>query len=375
MPIKRNASEARLVARPSPHNTSVTLFEASEYSTTAEPYGSSTPRRSKRVKRTVSEVKKEEDIEDVILAPAAVSVETQTIEEKRVAPKGRRTNTKIEEHVASPSLSLKKKKPLRMVLDEPHPAPPRWEEAYNEIKESRKKYVAPVDTMGCACAKLREVDPKGRRVSTLVSLMLSSQTKDEVTDAAVSKLRKALGGSITVEALINADESTISEAIASVGFWRRKTQYVKQAAVRLRDEFDSDVPKTVDELCSLPGVGPKMAFLCLQAAWDINDGIGVDVHVHRITNRLGWHKPPTKNPEETRLNLQSWLPRELHPEINHLLVGFGQTICVGVGPRCDECTLSNGICPSAQKTKASRTRKALQLRTEVVIEKTEDTAS
>ena len=87
----------------------------------------------------------------------------------------------------------------------------------------------------------------------------------------------------------------------------------------MRDEFDSDVPKTVDELCSLPGVGPKMAFLCLHAAWDMcvislpapfpsryklvgirNVGIGVDVHVHRITNRLKWHKPPTKNPEETR---------------------------------------------------------------------------
>ena len=148
--------------------------------------------------------------------------------------------------------------------------------------------------------------------------MLSSQTKDEVTDAAVIKLRQALGGTITVEALINAEESTISESIQKVGFWRRKTGYIKQAAIRLRDDFDSDVPRTAEELCSLPGVGPKMAFLCLQAAWNLyvffyfeavksdaelppsNLGIGVDVHVHRITNRLGWHIPPTKTPEETR---------------------------------------------------------------------------
>ena len=86
----------------------------------------------------------------------------------------------------------------------------------------------------------------------------------------------------------------------------------------MHDEFDGDVPKTADELCSLPGVGPKMAFLALQVAWKLyvplsrsrsrpkltnlrrNAGIGVDVHVHRITNRLGWHKPPTKTPEETR---------------------------------------------------------------------------
>src|SRR6266542_5939980 len=76
--------------------------------------------------------------------------------------------------------------------------------------------------------------------------------------------------------------------------------YLKQAAIKLRDDFNSDVPKTVDELCSLLGVGPKMAFLTLQIAWGLNHGIGVDVHVHRITNLLGWHKPPTKNPEQTR---------------------------------------------------------------------------
>jgi endonuclease III len=99
--------------------------------------------------------------------------------------------------------------------------------------------------------------------------MLSSQTKDEVTDAAVSKLREAVGGSLSVDAIRNAEDSTISQAIAKVGFWRRKSQYVKQAAQCLYDDFDSDVPKTVDELCSLPGVGPKMAFLALQVAWNL----------------------------------------------------------------------------------------------------------
>jgi endonuclease-3 len=139
-------------------------------------------------------------------------------------------------------------------------------------------------------------------------------------------------------------------------------RYLKRSAILLRDDFNSDVPDTVDELCSLPGVGPKMAFLALQIAWDKSvdscqsrcvfnglwarhDGIGVDVHVHRITNLLGWHKPPTKTPEQTRyvfalimhilqmtrfldgrLNLQSWLPKDLYGDINHMLVGFGQVI-------------------------------------------------
>ena len=123
-----------------------------------------------------------------------------------------------------------------------------------------------------------------------------------------------------------------------------------------------------------------MAFLTLQIAWGLNHGIGVDVHVHRITNLLGWHKPPTKNPEQTRsvvlvrqnlstltfwnrLNLQSWLPKELHYDINHLLVGFGQVICLPVNPRCDICDLSSkGLCPSARTmAKSSKSRKEIVL--------------
>jgi len=161
--------------------------------------------------------------------------------------------------------------------------------------------------------------------------MLSPQTKDEVVDAAVSKLQTALGGSLSIQGMIDAEDETIAEAIAKVGFWRKKIGYLKKAALKLRDDFDSDLPKTVDELCSLPGVGPKMAFLTLQIAWNLNHGIGVDVHVHRITNLLGWNKPPTKNTEQTRLNLQSWLPKEFHREINHLLVGLGRSYaCLSV---------------------------------------------
>jgi len=114
--------------------------------------------------------------------------------------------------------------------------------------------------------------------------MLSSQTKDEVTNAAVDNLREALGGSISIKGMIAAEESVISRAIAKVGFWNRKTgqvtyprlplfthshlRYLKRSATRLRDDFNSDVPDTVDKLCTLPGVGPKMAFLALQIAWD-----------------------------------------------------------------------------------------------------------
>ena len=131
-----------------------------------------------------------------------------------------------------------------------------------------------------------------------------------------------------------------------VGFHNNKTRYIKAAAEILRDEHNSDIPDTVEGLMGLPGVGPKMAYLCMSAAWGRTEGIGVDVHVHRITNLWGWHK--TKDPEDTRLMLQAWLPRDRWHEINHLLVGFGQTICTPVARKCGGCTLSEkGLCPSA----------------------------
>ncbi|KAK0210186.1 DNA glycosylase [Desarmillaria ectypa] len=342
--LKRTLRQsARLVEHASLYDASVTLVKLEEETNLQSSSDQESPRRSKRVK-----------LEDTV----------QDIEEYANLSTPKRLKAK-----RSPSSSPKKPKPIPQSLATPHPAPERWRDAYDAIKAMRSKIVAPVDSMGCDSAQLKETEPQNQRFATLVSLMLSSQTKDEVTDAAVKQLRAALGGSISVQGIIDAEDSSISEAIAKVGFWRRKTQYVKQTAIRLRDEFDSDVPKTVDELCSLPGVGPKMAFLALQIAWNLNHGIGVDVHVHRITNRLGWHKPMTKNPEETRLNLQSWLPTELHPEINHLLVGFGQMVCLPVRPKCGECTLSlAGNCPSAQKPKAEKSKKAAKPAIEVSLE-------
>ncbi|KIK24479.1 hypothetical protein PISMIDRAFT_98508 [Pisolithus microcarpus 441] len=339
---RRVATErvTRLAVRSSPYHAAVTSCDTQDIP------GPSTTRRRTRVKREDVKLNDQEDSADTL--PAATT--KRGAKTKRV-----KTATRSVTILETKSKSPKKSKVIPQSLAIPHPAPERWKEAYDAIKEMRSKILAPVDTMGCDQAQWKEQDPKNSRFATLISLMLSSQTKDEVTDAAVAKLRTAVGGSLSVDAVIAADEGTISEAISKVGFWRRKTQYIKQAAQRLRDDFDSDVPKTVDELCSLPGVGPKMAFLALQVAWNINLGIGVDVHVHRITNRLGWHRRPTKNPEETRLNLQSWLPKEFHGEINHMLVGFGQTVCLPVGPKCDSCTLSSSrLCPSAQPKKSTK---------------------
>lgn len=188
--------------------------------------------------------------------------------------------------------------------------------------------------------------------------MLSSQTKDTTNAIAMRRLQTELPvPGLTLENILDVDPAHLNEMIYVVGFHNNKTRYIKATALILRDNFAGDIPDTIDGLISLPGVGPKMAYLCLSAAWGRTEGIGVDVHVHRITNLWGWHK--TKQPEETRAALEAWLPREKWHEINGLLVGFGQTICLPVGRRCEGCTLSaKGLCPSAVVERKRSTKKA-----------------
>lgn len=232
--------------------------------------------------------------------------------------------------------------------------PKNWQQIYELVRAMREKIVTPVDSMGCAMIPLtlhREYDqitplePKLFRFQLLVSLMLSAQTKDEVNYKAMRALVaycKSVGfqDGLTVEAIMHIDEAKLDELIFSVGFHRRKAAFIKKAVVILHDKYHGDIPQTLEGLVELPGVGPKMAFLTLQAGWNLNVGIGVDTHVDRLAKMWGWVSKKCKNPEQTRLELEKWLPKQYWREINPLLVGFGQTICLPRGRRCDLCTLS-----------------------------------
>ncbi|KAG9659817.1 DNA glycosylase, partial [Aureobasidium melanogenum] len=285
-------------------------------------------------------------------------------------PSGRKRKRTVKSEVLSPNPSAAnrntnlpkktKRQPAKRIKGESGRVepPPNWEQVYNMTAEMRKKVLAPVDTMGCESLAERDRSPIDRRLQTLIALMLSSQTKDTVTAVAMKTLQENLEGGFNLAALLTVEPARLNELIAKVGFHNNKTKYIKATAEILRDKFNGDIPDTIEGLVSLPGVGPKMAYLTMSAAWGRDEGIGVDVHVHRITNLWGWHK--TRNPEETRAELESWLPKEKWHDINHLLVGFGQTICLPVGRKCNECTLATeGLCPSAvvKKEAAKRVKK------------------
>ncbi|PWY75089.1 hypothetical protein BO70DRAFT_340840 [Aspergillus heteromorphus CBS 117.55] len=258
--------------------------------------------------------------------------------------------------------------------------PSNWDTMYAIVQKMREANpTAPVDTMGCAELYWRASSPRDRRFQTLIALMLSSQTKDTVTAVAMQKLHTELdqattvkkepteydwkptaqvqASTLTLENILAVSPERLNELIRTVGFHNNKTKYIKAAALILRDQYGSDIPSTAPELMTLPGVGPKMAFLCMSAAWGKHEGIGVDVHVHRITNLWGWHQ--TKTPEATRMALESWLPKDKWHEINKLLVGLGQTVCLPVGRRCGECDLAGTrLCKSEVKALVTKKRSA-----------------
>lgn len=167
----------------------------------------------------------------------------------------------------------------------------------------------------------------------LVSTVLSSRTRDETTYAVARRLFKVLR---EPEDFLNVSLEEIERMIYPVGFYRTKARLIKRLSEIIVREYNGNVPSKVGDLMKLPGVGRKTANLVLSVAFG-EDAIAVDTHVHRISNRLGIVS--TKTPEETERELVKILPREYWKKLNHLLVGFGQTICKPVRPMCRECEL------------------------------------
>ncbi|PKN18546.1 MAG: endonuclease III [Deltaproteobacteria bacterium HGW-Deltaproteobacteria-6] len=172
----------------------------------------------------------------------------------------------------------------------------------------------------------------------LISTLLSLRTKDEVTAEATDRLF-ALAS--TPEEMLKVPQAKIAKAIYPVGFYRVKARTIHHTCRELIDRFDSKVPDNLDDLLSMKGVGRKTANLVITLAYG-KDGICVDTHVHRISNRLGYVK--TKTPDETEMALRGRLPRKHWIIYNTLLVFFGRKTCKPVSPLCSTCPIKQ-YCP------------------------------
>ena len=177
-----------------------------------------------------------------------------------------------------------------------------------------------------------------RPFETLVSTILSLRTKDKVTEAASQRL---LARAPTPEILASLPVREIERLIYPVGFYHTKAANLKKTCRRILKDHNGGVPRSMDELLELPGVGRKTANLVLTVGFG-DYGICVDTHVHRISNLWGY--VATKTPEETEFALRNKLPKRHWKTFNDILVTFGQNLCLPVSPWCSRCPIARH-CP------------------------------
>lgn len=180
----------------------------------------------------------------------------------------------------------------------------------------------------------------------VISVLLSAQT----TDAQVNRVTPELFRRFpTPEAMAAASPEEVAKIIRSLGFYKTKARHCVEAAQAIVADFGGEVPHTMAELTSLPGVGRKTANIVLNVSFGIVEGIAVDTHVNRIVHRLGLSpKTHEREPLKTEQDLLAILPRELWGPVNHQWIRHGRDTCTARAPKCDGCVLED-ICPSAHR--------------------------
>lgn len=198
-------------------------------------------------------------------------------------------------------------------------------EVYRILRREFGKHRAPVVDLIEATTK----DP----FKVLVTTILSARTKDQTTSAASRRLFSVVNAPADIDKL-SVDE--LEKLIFPVGFYHEKARHLKKLPAVLAQQFHNVIPSTVEELVSLPGVGRKTANLVVAVGFN-KPAVCVDVHVHRIFNRLGYLV--SKTPLETEMLLREHLPVKYWTTFNSYFVSFGQHACFPINPRCDICPI------------------------------------
>jgi endonuclease-3 len=175
----------------------------------------------------------------------------------------------------------------------------------------------------------------------LVATMLSAQTTDERVNIVTQNLFKKYR---TPEDYANVDIKELEQDIRSTGFYHNKARNLKKCCQLLIEKYNSQVPKTMEEMLELPGVARKTANIVLYNAYGIISGIAVDTHVRRVSQRLGLtdHDDPAKIEQD----LMQIIPKEKWMKLTDLLIFHGRQVCIARKPKCEICVL-NKICPCA----------------------------
>ncbi|MGB2844237.1 MAG: endonuclease III [Candidatus Aminicenantaceae bacterium] len=177
----------------------------------------------------------------------------------------------------------------------------------------------------------------------LVSTILSAQCTDERVNQVTPSLFQKYQ---TPADFASASQAELEEEIRSTGFYRNKAKNIIGASKKIVEDFGGQIPDNMEDLLTLPGVARKTANIVLSSAFKKAEGIAVDTHVKRLSQRLGLSKE--KDPDRIERDLMTIVPREDWIEFNYLLVNHGREICQARKPNCPECKLKH-LCPSAKE--------------------------
>lgn len=197
-------------------------------------------------------------------------------------------------------------------------------------------------------AELHRLYPDARcslNFSNPLELLIATQLSAQCTDERVNMVTTDLFSKYChVEDYARVSQEELEQDIRSTGFYRNKARNIRAAAQRIITDFGGEVPRTMAELLTLPGVARKTANVVLGNAFGIVEGIVVDTHVGRLVRRFGW--TINEDPVKVEQDLMKIVPREDWLNLSHMLIYHGRAICLARKPLCEECAL-NDLCPSA----------------------------
>lgn len=170
----------------------------------------------------------------------------------------------------------------------------------------------------------------------LVAVCLSAQCTDERVNKTTPSLFARFS---TPKDFANADLEELETLIYPCGFYKNKAKNLKAASKKIIDDFNGEIPQTMDELITIPGVGRKSANVIMLEAFNNPQGIAVDTHCKRIANRLEFSSE--KEPEKIEQDLCRLIPKEYWKDVNHILIWHGRNTCSSQSPKCDICPLNN----------------------------------